>query len=146
MTRLRWLALLIILTALLLTMEVAEAADLQISWDRVTTDVNGDFISAEMQYKIYAMMAGQTEFKSYVQTPDTMFIVPLTQYGCFSVYITAIRMDSLTESVPSNGVDVCYYAVDAPAQDIPQVDPEPEPVQIPLLPPAATTLEMRIDG
>jgi len=146
MSRAHWLALLVLITALLLFMEAAEPADLQITWDRVTTDVNGDPIAAEIQYKIHAMLAGQAEFKSYVQTPDTIFIVPLTEYGCFSVYITAIRMDSLTESVPSNVEDECFYADDAPPQDIPQGDPDPGQVQIPLLPPAATTLEMRIDG
>ncbi len=145
MSRAHWLALLVILTALLLTMEVANAADLQMTWNRVDRDINGDIIDAQVEYRIYSMTEGvDSDFKFRTQTPDTITIVPLKYPACFSVYITAVRLDNDMESVPSNIASDCFYADGQPEPE-PEPEPDPETVLVPQ-PPQPTYLEMRIDG
>jgi hypothetical protein len=147
MSRLHWLALLVILTALLLMMEVARAADLQMTWNRVDRDINGDIIDSAVEYRIYSMTEGvDSDFKFRTQTPDTIMVVPLQYPSCFSVYITAVRLDNEMESIPSNIASDCFYADNGePIPDDPQPEPDTGQVTVPQ-PPQPTTLEMRIDG
>lgn len=145
MRRVHWLALLVLVTALLLMMEVANAADLQISWGRVERDINGDIITADIEYRIYSLTQDvDDDFKLRAQTPDTIMVVPLVYPACFSVYVTSIRMDTEQESAPSNIAFDCFYADGQPEPE-PEPEPDPETVLVPQ-PPQPTYLEMRIDG
>lgn len=117
------------------------------TWDRVTTDIQGGAINAPVEYQIWSQVEGvDSEFKFRSQVKDTVLVVPLKYPACFSVYIVAVRMDTQDVSEPSNIASECFYAdsPQIPVDDGPQ-DPVDEPVMLPQ-PPESTYLEMRIDG
>ena len=145
MSRLHWLGLLVLLAALLLLSKVAESQELQMSWNRVDTDILGGTINAPVEYRVYSMIEGiDSDFVFRGQVEDTVLVVPLNAPACFSVYVTAVRMDDNKESAPSNIASDCFYADNEPD---PVVEPDPDPVIEPELkyPPESTLLEMRID-
>lgn len=137
-----YVLLLVIVVAVFLAMEV-QGQELQMTWDRVTKDINGATIDAPIEYQVWSQTEGvDDEFKFRTQVKDTVLVVPLKYPSCFSVYILAVRMDTQDVSQPSNIVSECFYA------DNPQipVDDEPDLPVVTPAPPESTYLEMRIDG
>lgn len=130
------------LVLLLLLPQIVFSDTIEISWDPVDTDVNGNRIFERISYRLYFSADG-TKFAMLVETDDVKFIHTTDDVACFWVYATAVRHGAqVLESAPS---DTAYGCIDGPGS-VPDVPTDPD---IPTEPPAAAQpeeprMEMRI--
>jgi len=129
--------LLLALVMLLLTPKAnAESTIFVITWDPVTTTVDGQAIPPnDIEYVLYGRR-GDDQFQVFLITTDTEWMGPSMPVGCYEFYAIARRIVTKLESVPSVTIGECVYpeGVDDPpleTEDPPPVVPEVDTHQPP---------------
>jgi hypothetical protein len=91
------------------------ALPLEITWDAVTTDTNGDLLSAPPTYRVYRKTS-LDDFKPIATTKNRRWTWLVPSIGRAEYYVTAFNENG--ESGPSNVIAVIVDRV--PRQEVPQ--------------------------
>ena len=90
------------------------ALPLELTWDAVTTDTNGDTLAAPPSYRVYRKTAIDT-FKPIATTKNRRWTWLVPSIGRAEYYVTAFNDNG--ESIPSNTIAVIVDRV--PRQEVP---------------------------
>ena len=102
---------LVSLLTFFLVVRYAEASTVfQLTWSPVTLDTEGKPIPAnDIEYVLYGRDDNMDTFQMFAVLKETTWLGPAMRPGCYYMYVTARRIASRLESVPSNEVTACVY-------------------------------------